>query len=87
MRLLEKKSEKVLTRTSMKSHKLTLFHLAISAVMFIRAMRKNQSLSTKLQDLGQPVSGGQLVKFGKGVRFDSSRKANFTSRKPLSRNR
>jgi Nif11 domain len=33
-------------------------------------MRENQSIQKKLQDFGQPVSGEQLVEFGKGAGFD-----------------
>lgn len=41
-----------------------------AAFGFIRAVRECQDLQASLQDLGQAVSGEELVKFGKETGFD-----------------
>lgn len=41
-----------------------------AAFGFIRAVRERQDLQTSLQDLGQAVSGEELVKLGKESGFD-----------------
>lgn len=41
-----------------------------AAFGFIRAVREHQDLQTSLQDLGQAVSGEELVKLGKETGFD-----------------
>lgn len=41
-----------------------------AAFGFIRAVRERQDLQTSLQDLGQTVSGEELVKLGQESGFD-----------------